>query len=158
MMNKFSTWMLLSFAVIFWILRIIATYCSTMGIEFIIQPLEMNTEIVLLFVALICFVFIGKRQLLGVIVYIVAYEGYFGFDIYKNMNSIISNTMSPEGYISIFFSFIGMILPILLLFDWLFDKNKQLHPTDKKTDWFYKNKEYDRKMDERSDKNNYRTL
>jgi len=29
---------------------------------------------------------------------------------------------------------------------------------DKQTDWFYKNKEYDRKLDERADKNQYRTL
>ena len=29
---------------------------------------------------------------------------------------------------------------------------------DKKTDWFYGDEKYDRKMDERADKNNYRTL
>ena len=29
---------------------------------------------------------------------------------------------------------------------------------DKKTDWFYKNEQFDRKMDDRADKNNYRTL
>ena len=28
---------------------------------------------------------------------------------------------------------------------------------DKKTVWFYGNKEYDRQLDERADKNNYRT-
>lgn len=30
--------------------------------------------------------------------------------------------------------------------------------TYKKTDWFYKNEEFDRKLDDRADKNNYRTL
>ena len=40
----------------------------------------------------------------------------------------------------------------------LVDKNRAAHPTDKKTDWFYKGEKYDRKMDERADKNNYRTL
>ena len=38
------------------------------------------------------------------------------------------------------------------------DKNRKAHPKDKKTDWFYKNEQYDRKLDERADKNNYRTM
>lgn len=28
----------------------------------------------------------------------------------------------------------------------------------KKTDWFYKNEQFDRQMDERADKNNYRLM
>ena len=45
-----------------------------------------------------------------------------------------------------------------VLLDLLMDKNRKNHPKDKKTDWFYDNEQFDRKMDERADKNNYRTL
>ena len=51
-----------------------------------------------------------------------------------------------------------MVLAIAVLLDLLVDKNRKLNPKDKKTDWFYKNEEYDRKLDDRADKNNYRTL
>lgn len=157
-MKKFSTWLLLSFAVVFWILRIMATYMNAMGEEFIMKPLDNTTEIALLFIALICFILIAKRMWTGVIAYLVAYGGYFGVDLYKNMPSISAGTLSANEYMSIFFSFIGIILPILILMDLLLDQNRKDHPTDKKTDWFYKNEKFDRKMDSRADKNNYRTM
>ena len=55
-------------------------------------------------------------------------------------------------------SIIGIILPIAVLADLLLDKGRKANPKDKKTDWFYNNEQFDRKLDERSDKNNYRTL
>ena len=59
---------------------------------------------------------------------------------------------------SAFFSLIGVILAVAVLIELLLDKNRKVHPVDKKTDWFYKNEQFDRKMDDRADKNNYRTL
>ena len=41
---------------------------------------------------------------------------------------------------NIFFSFIGIVLALITLLDLLLDKNRKLNPTDKKTDWFYKDK------------------
>ena len=46
----------------------------------------------------------------------------------------------------------------VLVNDLLLDKNRKENPKDKKTDWFYKNEEFDRKLDDRADKNNYRTM
>ncbi len=156
-MQKFSTWMVLSLDIVFWIVRIIATYTSAMAIDFMITPINLNTEIMLLFVALLCFVLIAKRKLLGVILYLVSYLGYFGVDLWNNL--ILTNgQISAANYMNVFFSFIGIALPIFTMLDWLLDKNKQLHPTDKKTDWYYTNQKYDIKKDEREDKNNYRTL
>ena len=63
-----------------------------------------------------------------------------------------------DDYMGVFMAIAGIALPLFTLFDWLLDKNKQLHPTDKKTDWFYRNQKYDMKKDEREDKNNYRTM
>ena len=156
-MQKFSTWMVLSLDIVFWIVRIIASYTSAMAIDFMITPINLNTEIMLLFVALLCFVLIAKRKLLGVILYLVSYLGYFGVDLWNNL--ILTNgQISAANYMNVFFSFIGIALPIFTMLDWLLDKNKQLHPTDKKTDWYYTNQKYDIKKDEREDKNNYRTL
>ena len=141
-MQKFSTWMVLSLDIVFWIVRIIATYTSAMAIDFIITPINLNTEIMLLFVALLCFVLIAKRKLLGVILYLVSYLGYFGVDLWNNL-VLTNGQISAANYMNVFFSFIGIALPIFTMLDWLLDKNKQLHPTDKKTDWYYTNQKYD---------------
>ena len=61
-----------------------------------------------------------------------------------------------EDYMSLLVALVGIAIPVAALFDVLLDKNRKLNPKDKKTDWFYKNEAYDRKFDERADKNNYR--
>ena len=66
--------------------------------------------------------------------------------------------LSPYVYLDMFVALIAIILPIAAVFDILFDKARTNNPVDKETDWFYKNKQYDRKLDKRADKNNYRTL
>lgn len=157
-MQKFSTWMIAMLMGLFLLLRIVGTYCSQMGIEFMAEPIDFSLEIFIIFTTVLCLVLIIKRKWLGTILYIVAYEGYFGPYFINNFNSIMKGTLSANQYMNVFFAFIGMVLPLVVLFDMLFDKNRELNPTDKKTDWFYKGKQFDRKMDDRSDKNNYRTL
>lgn len=153
-MKNFSTWMILSLDVIFWLLRIIATYTDVMAIDFMIKPIEVDTEVLLLFVALLAFILIAKRKILGGIIYVVGYGGYFGVYLF---NTFITKQTTGD-YMNVFFSFIGIMLAVLTLLDVLLDKNRKLHPTDKKTDWFYRNKKYDIQKDERADKNNYRTM
>ena len=87
---------------------------------------------------------------------------YFGVDLYNNFQAMM---VPQEGllpdisiYTSTMVSLIGVIIPIAVLIDLLADKNRKNNPKDSKTDWFYKNEQYDRKLDERADKNNYRTL
>ena len=36
------------------------------------------------------------------------------------------------------------------------NKIRKRDPKDKKTDWFFQNEQYDRKLDDRADKNQYR--
>ena len=157
-MQKFSTWMILLLDIIFWLLRIVATYTYTMGIEFMIKPMNVNLEIFLIFMALLVFILVAKRKFLGAIIYIIGYFGYFGASLWQNIQQMQTTGGMVDDYLSVFFNFIGIILPVLTLLDLLLDKNRQLHPTDKKTDWFYRNKKYDIQKDERADKNNYRTL
>lgn len=155
-MKNFASYLLVMFMVIFWICRVVIAFTYSMGIEFGIEPLNIRMEIILLFVALLCMILVVKRKLLGAILYVIAYGSYFGVNIYNIVEEILENTGTIFDYTTVMVSFIGMIIPIAVLFDILLDKNRKAHPKDKKTDWFYTNKKFDRILDERADKNNYR--
>ena len=106
-----------------------------------------------------CLVLIAKRKLTGSLLYIVLHAIYFGGDVTNKLSAIANNEPLTLGQnMQLFFSMIGIILPLAVLIDLLLDKNRKNNPTDKKTDWFYKNEEFDRKLDDRADKNNYRTM
>ena len=158
-MKNFSTWMLVMFMGMFWVFRVLVAvmpeFGTTLG-SFV--PLNGQLEIILSFVVLVCMLLVIKRKLLGGILYLAAYGMYFGVDLFNNMSSIINGTLGAENALNTFVSFLGIVLPIAVLLDLLVDKGRKINPTDKKTDWFYKNEQYDRKYDERADKNNYRTL
>lgn len=163
-MKNFSTWMLVMFAGLFWILRIAVAVSYEMGTDLGgITPLNPTMEIVLLFLVLVCMILIVKRKIVGGLIYLLAYGMYFGGDLViglSNMFSESSNiTASNLGiYLNTFVNLIGVIIPIAILFDLLMDKNRKANPKDKKTDWFYNNKDFDREKDDRADTNNYRTL
>lgn len=158
-MKKLSSWLICIFIIFFWAFRVIVAATGSMNMDFMVKPIDNTTEIILLFVVLACVPFIFKRKLIGGIVYLAAYGWYFGRGLIENVMSLINNeTLSMEAYTDMFFSIIGIILPVVAILDILFDKTRMKNPVDKKTDWFYKNKEYDRKLDDRADKNNYRTM
>ncbi len=158
-MKNLSSWLIVFFMVAFWGFRVIVAIMSSINSQFMIQPSNLNIEIVLLFVVLICVPFIFKRKMIGAIIYLVGYGYYFGQDLLsKIMMMINGETIPMSDYTSMFFSLVGFCLPIFALFDILLDKGRKANPKDKKTDWFYKNEQYDRQLDERADKNNYRTL
>jgi len=158
-MRNFSTWMIVMLAVLFWIFRVVVAVTASMALEFMATPMDLTVEIVLLFVTVLSFILIVKRQVLGALLYLATYSLYFGADLFQTLPLLIEGaTLNLTQYTNLFFSFVGMLLPIAVLFDMLLDKNRLNHPKDKKTDWFYTNKEYDRQLDERADKNNYRTL
>lgn len=156
-MKNLSSWLIAFFAFMFWGFRIVVTYTASMGIEFVTEPIDITMEIVLLFITFICICFIFKRTLLTTLIYFIAHLLYFGGHIYINFSAALDGTAGVNLYFSLFIDLIGIAIPLIALFDVLLDKNRKLNPTDKKTDWFYKNKEYDRKLDSRADKNNYRT-
>ncbi len=160
-MKNFSTWILVMFMGMYWILRIIIALAAQLDWDFGgLEPLNMQMEIILLFVVLVCIILIVKRKLVGGLIYLLAYGLYFGTDIVNNIQSLISalETIDINLYMNLFVSLIGIILPIAIMLDLLMDKSRKLHPKDKKTDWFYTNEKFDRELDERADKNNYRTM
>ena len=159
-MKNLMSYLLVMFMILFWGFRIVVAINASLDTGFAITPLDFNMEIALLFVALFCIILVIKRQVIGGLLYVFSYGLYFGIDLYNIIMPVIQNgtTIALSQVTSLFFSAIGMFLPLIVLLELLFDKNSKNHPTDKKTDWFYKNEQYDRKLDERADKNNYRTL
>ena len=163
-MKNFSTWMLVMFMVMFWVFRIIVAFTYELGTDFGgIEPFNQTMEIILLFVVLLCMILIVKRKLIGALIYLLAYGMYFGSNLVTGISTIVTAnteiTLSEIGlYLNTFISLIGIAIPVAILFDLLLDKNRKANPKDKKTDWFFKNEKFDRKLDDRADKNNYRTM
>ncbi len=157
-MKSMTSYLLAIFMVMFWVFRIIVAFTTTLGLDIGFAPMNITVEIILLFVTIPCVVLVVKRKLLGGILYLISYGAYFGVDFYNIVIGIISGSTTLVEYSRAIVSFIGIVIPIAVFFNLLIDKNRMAHPVDKKTDWFYKNEEYDRKLDERADKNQYRNL
>ncbi len=156
-MKNFTTYLFVMFMAMFWVFRIIVAFCYNLGIDFITVPIDLNFEIVLLFLTFISMILVIKRSMLGGLIYLAGNGLYFGYYIYSLLTSM-SAGLTLQNYTDLIFAVIGIVIPLLIVFDTLLDRNRKAHPVDKKTDWFYKNKDYDRVKDERADKNQYRTL
>ena len=158
-MKNFSTWMLVIFMAMFWAFRVLVAvmpeFGTTLG-SFV--PLNSQLEIILSFVVVVCMILVVKRKLVGGLIYVLAYGMYFGVDLFHNLGPIMEGSVSEDTMLNAVVSFIAIVLALAVLFDLLIDKGRKANPKDKKTDWFYNNEQFDRKLDERADKNNYRTL
>lgn len=159
-MKKFSTWMLVMFMILYWILRVVIAVSYELKCDFAgLVPLNPTMEVILLFVTLLCIILVVKRKMLGGLLYLLSYGMYFGTNVIDNIQNIMNamtGTIEISQYLNLFMSVIGIILPVAVLFDLLWDRERKENPKDKKTDWFYKNEQFDRQLDDRADKNNYR--
>ena len=158
-MKNLSSWLITFFIIMFWGFRVIVALMGSMEMEFIVAPIDNNIEIVLLFVVLALIPFMFKRKLIAGIIYLVLYGWYFGQGLLSNILLMISGeTLALAVYMDMFVALIAIGLGIAVVFDILLDRSRKKNPVDKQTDWFYKNEQYDRKFDERADRNNYKTL
>ena len=99
-----------------------------------------------------------KRRLTAALIYALCNFIYLGPFFVQNFIQLINKTLPMDMYMTTLIELFGLGLAVAGMFDVLLDKSRKANPMDKKTDWFYKNKDYDRKLDDRADKNNYRTL
>ena len=159
-MKKLSTYLLVMFMIVFWIIRIIITISSELGKDFMgMVPMNEIFEIIILFATLLCVVLVVKRKLVGSLLYLTLHAIYFVGDITAKLGLIARNeTLTLADSTNMMFSMLGIIIALAVLIDLLLDKNRKANPKDKKTDWFYKNEQFDRELDDRADKNNYRTM
>ncbi len=155
-MKSLSNWLIVIFMVMYWIFRIIVSYTYAMGIEFVSQPLNQNTEIILLFSTLLCIVLVVKRKMLGGIIYIITYGGYFGVDLYNILLPVLKGQNTILNGMELVTSIIAIILAIAVAMDLCVDRIKK--PNYKNSEWFYNNKNLNVKKDERDDKNNYKII
>lgn len=147
------SYILLMMAGVLWILRIAATVTETLGTEFPIAVYNMSIEIPLLFITFFSFLFIFKRKIIGALVYMLTYVGYFGMFLYNIINK---GDITPDDYLNILISILCVIIPVFIFLDIGLNRNQKNVSLDKKTDWFYKNKKFDREFDERADRNQYK--
>ncbi len=155
-MTSVFSYLITMFGAMFWMFRVAITIASSVSESFPISPLNFSVEVILLFVTLICMIFIIKRNILGALAYFVAYGFYFGTDLYNGITNIINGQSVATDYVSLFISFLGVLIPFLTVMDIFLNKDRTGAATNKKTDWFYKNKDYDRQYDERADRNQYK--
>ena len=160
-MKSVGSWLLTFFVVMYWAFRIAVTVKGQFGDDlggFIV--FDTTIEIVLLFLTILCFILIVKRKLLGGIIYIVGYGYYYGkyllLDVFNNL--IIGETIDITTTQNTLVAILGLVLGLCVILNIAFERVKSKHFSDNQTDWYFNNKEYDRKLDERADKNQYRTL
>ena len=155
-MKSLTSWLIVLFAGMFWILRLIVLFTYSMGIDFPIKPINEQTEVILQFITIVCIVLIAKRKMAGGIIYMLTHIVYFGISAFLGAMILFSGIADINSVLPILVSIIGVVLPIFAFIDLLFDKTRKTSGGNKQTDWFYKNKDFDREYDERADKNQYK--
>ena len=160
-MKSLASWLIVMFMAMFWMFRVALTLAVQFGSDFAgFIVFNEAGEILLLFLSLLCFVLIIRRIIWGGIIYTVGYGLYFGSYFINNFFPMLSSgePMDPIVLENVFVAALGIVLGLVSILNMAYEKTKAKHFTDNKTDWYFDNEKYDREMDERADKNQYRTL
>ena len=157
-MKSLTSYLIIVFIIFFWILRVVVALTATMNFDFFIKPIDVTAEIVILFVSLAAIILIIKRNIIGAIIYFACNLLYFGATVITQVIGLTTGILPNSEYIGMAVSILGILLGMFALLDVLFNKDRTNTRVDNKTSWFYNNKDFDRQMDERADKNNYRTM
>ena len=158
-MKSLSSWLLVMFMGMFWVFRIVVAFQAQYEQDFGgFIAFNLTIEVILLFLAIICMALVLRRSLIGGIIYLGAYGYYFGGYILINCvpSLILGENISISILQNTMVSAVGLIIALFVFFDLLIARVRRRDPKDKKTDWYFKNDKYDRKYDERADKNEYR--
>ena len=159
---SFSTIIIVMFMVMFWMFRAIVAVCTQYSIDLNgVVAYNMNLEIIISFIVLLCILLVIKRKLIGGLAYVLVYGLYYGEHFVETMVVLSkgAETLSINLSMNLICDFIAIILAFFCIFDLLVDKNRKANPKDRKTDWYFNNKEYDdelAKRDDREDKNEYK--
>jgi len=141
------------FAGMFWLFRVAVALLAHLQMDFMVQPLDLNVEIALLFVTFIALVLVIRRNMIGGLIYLISYALYFGIDLF---NSLSGGMQGPQEQGAAFVSGVAMLLALGVFIDLSFSKDEQGGGSNKKTNWFYGTSEYTRDKDDRDDTNQYK--
>lgn len=139
------------FALMFWLFRLYVAGSASLGMETDFYIPNMEAEIALIFITLFSIVMIFRRNIIFASIYLAAYFAYFGYGISQYMSGEASIDT-----ISVFVMVLGIVIALLNFLDVLFNPNRKSKTMKKNVDWFYNNEKYDRELDERADKNQYK--
>ena len=154
-----SHYLILMFMVMLLLFRFVVLFTTVLAIEdFPIKCANPSMEMVMIVVTLVCIILFSKTKLTGGVLYLVASWVYYGAELLNMLPALNAGTISVDMGLQIMVLLVEVVVPIFALFILLYDKKQEINPTDKKTDFFYKTDTYDRKYDERADRNNYRTM
>ena len=156
-MRTMANYLIIMLTVVLFIFRLIVVITATMGIEFMIQPINVNYELALLFIMIICIILMSKNKLSGAVILSIASIAYYGPTLLGQITGL-STGVNINSALEAVVSLACVIIPIFAFFIIAFAKEQEKRPVDKKTDFFYKGDTYDRKYDDRADRNNYRTM
>ncbi len=156
-MKSIFSYLIVIIAVLYWIFRVVVSLMYSMSVEFICQPLNPTIEIVILFLTVPSIIFIIRRNIVAATLYFGMYAAYFGTILFNSLTTVSTETESLvfTDTTSIVFSALGVIIPFLVWADVAIQKSR-FRPSDRNTDWYYENDKYNRKFDERADRNQYK--
>ncbi len=155
-MTSLFSYLLTFLAVIFWAFRAVVTVMFQLDNPLFAQPSNVNFEIIVLFLTLPCIVGVCKRNIVFAAGYLALYATYFGNTLYLVVQNATDVGITLINSADMVCTVMGIIIPLLIFFDILLNKNRTLGTGAKKEDWFYANEQYDRKFDERADRNQYK--
>ena len=146
-MRSVASYLLTMVVVILFFLHIGTTFMDKISGT---MPDEVFTKsMIFAFVLLLCIVLVVRRSVIGGILYIIANTVYYGMEA--------TSAMSTMDIVAIGTAALPIIFSIVVLLELLYAKVKQKSTKkDSKTDWYYSDENYDRKFDEREDRNNYK--
>lgn len=156
-MKSLFSYLIVFLGILFWIFRIGVCLMYSMGEEFICVPYSLNLEVAILFLTIPCIIFIIRRNIVAGVLYFGIYTAYFGTILYNYLTGIGGEgTVSTLGSATfIMMNALGILIPTLTFLDIVIQKS-HFHPLENNTDWYYKNEKYERKFDERADRNQYK--
>ena len=155
-MTSLFSYLLTFLAIAFWFFRAIATLLYQLEFDFFATPINTNLEILILFATLPCIILVIKRNIIGATCYFGIYAAYFGTALYDAIMASQETGLDLINGSNMLSIVLGIIIPLLIFLDILFNKHRTLGTGKKKEDWFYKNEKFDRKFDERADRNQYK--
>ena len=155
-MTSLFSYLLTFLAIIFWAFRAVVTVMYQLDNPLFSTPSNVTFEIVVLFLTLPCLIGVCKRNIVFAAAYLGLYATYFGNTLLLVVQNASSVGITLINSADMLCTVIGIIIPLLTFFDILLNKHRTVGKNVKKEDWFYANEEYDRKFDERADRNQYR--
>ena len=99
-------------------------------------------------------VLIVKRNIVGPTVYLGLAFAYFGSSLYERFMAGASLDIISSS--EVILEICGILIPLLMFFDILTNKNKMNFAEARKTEWYFGTDKYDRQYDERADRNQYK--